>query len=174
MRRLINVGLQPTADIKQRDKFGHNNKNERKEVGTTESMSQVSRGELELATCKTTTGDLTSPLREVLHTKIDEQSSFIKELPFAEEWEVEKAQESMEEKEQREITEKGEVEDELASVKREIEMGEMRSPSREVSTILLESKDDKSIEVQTHRKQTKQQSTRRTQNTMDGCVESRD
>ena len=29
-------------------------------------------------------------------------------------------------------------------------MGEMRSPSREVSTILLESKDDKSIEVQTH------------------------
>ena len=29
-------------------------------------------------------------------------------------------------------------------------MGEMRSPSREVSMILLESKDDKSIEVQTH------------------------
>ena len=45
---------------------------------------------------------------------------------------------------------KGEVEDELASVKRETETGEMRSPSREVSMILLKSKDDKSIEVQTH------------------------
>jgi len=95
-------------------------------------------------------GDLTSPSREVLHTKINEQSSFIKELPFAEEWEVETAWESTEEKEQREITGKGEVEDDLASAKRETETGDMRSPSREVSTILLESKDNKSIDAQAH------------------------
>ena len=73
---------------------------------------------MELATCETAMGDLTSPSREVLHTKIDEQSSFIKELPFAEEWDVETARESTEEKEQREITGKGEVEDELALAKR--------------------------------------------------------
>ena len=102
MALLVHIGLQPTADIKQRDEFRHNNKNERREVGTTESMSRVSRGELELAMCETAMGDLTSPLRKVLHTKINEQSSVIKELPSAEEWEIETAWESMEEKEQRE------------------------------------------------------------------------